>query len=82
MLCAVSVQLLYQSHCTFRICSGCKVTGDMETAELLLSLILTVSFVLRVTDGQGEVTERVCVSYCIVIIYYRCYQIRHYSEHA
>ena len=53
----------------------------METAELLLSLILTVSFVLRVTDGQGEVTERVCVSYCIVIIYYRCYQIKHYYEH-
>ena len=35
----------------------------MEMTKLLLSLILTVSFVLRVTDGQGEVTERVCVSY-------------------
>ena len=33
----------------------------MEMAKLLLSLILTVCFVLRVTDGQGEVTERVCV---------------------
>ena len=28
----------------------------MATCTLLLSLILTVSFVLRVTDGQGEVT--------------------------
>ena len=32
-------------------------------ATLFLSLILTVCFVLRMTDGQGEVTERVCVSY-------------------
>ena len=36
-------------------------------STLLLSLILTVSFVLRVADGQGEVTERVCVSYITIV---------------
>ena len=40
----------------------------MATCTLFLSLILTVSFVLRVTDGQGEVTERVCVSYITSVL--------------
>ena len=41
---------------------------DKRMATLLLSIILTVSFVLRVTDGQGEVTERVCVSYITSVL--------------
>ena len=40
----------------------------IRMATLFLSLILTVCFVLRVTDGQGEVTERVCVSYITSVL--------------
>ena len=42
---------------------GFAADNNMATCTLLLSHILTVSFVLRVIDGQGEVTERVCLSY-------------------
>ena len=46
----------------------CGMKDCRRMTTLYLSLILTVSFVLRVTDGQGEVTERVCVSYITSVL--------------
>ena len=44
------------------------MTDCRRMITLFLSLILTFCFVLRVTDGQGDVTERVCVSYITSVL--------------